>query len=61
MSDAPWAHTWKTSTRCGPAHACVQVSIGHAEVRVRNSTRPEVYLPLTPDQWRALIRFLRTE
>jgi hypothetical protein len=50
---------WRRSARCVSDHHCVEVAEAGEDVLLRNSTRPEVSLHLTRDQWRGLIRLIR--
>jgi hypothetical protein len=52
--------SWKRSARCVSDHHCVEVDLTGENVLLRNSTRPEVVLELTRDQWRGLILLVRS-
>jgi hypothetical protein len=49
--------TFRKSLRCGDG-ACVEVSIGD-RILVRNSTRPEVVVAFTAEEWRVFLSGIR--
>ncbi|MBL7255599.1 DUF397 domain-containing protein [Paractinoplanes lichenicola] len=51
---------WRRSSRCVGESHCVEVNLGDHEVLLRNSTRPDVSLTLSLDQWRGLIAALKS-
>ena len=53
-SDGSPLSAWRKSSVC--AHSgCVEVQIGQAVVRVRNSRRPEQTVEFTGDEWAAFL------
>lgn len=45
---------WRKSSKC-EANTCVEVYLGHRQVRVRSTHNTSVTLRFTPDAWRAFI------
>lgn len=52
---------WKRSEQCVSEHHCAEVAVAGGSVLLRNSTRPDVVLAFSEDQWRAFIRMVRSE